>query len=121
MYELSIECGFDAAHAITIAGQREESHRHRWRVTVVVAGEQLDDDGLLCDFHVLQGALADVVKPFEDGDLNRIAPFDQLNPTAENVAQHITQRMSTRLPGGIVLKRVSVTEAEGCCATYTIK
>ncbi len=121
MYELSIERDFDAAHAITMAGECEESHRHTWHVTVIVAGAQLDGDGLLCDFHLLERALGEIVERFDDGDLNAIAPFDQLNPTAEHVAQYIAQQMSVRLPDGVTLRRVSVTEAPGCCATYIEK
>ena len=121
MYELSVERHFDAAHAITMAGEREASHRHNWHVTVIVAGRQLGADGLLCDFHVLESALADVLAPFDGGDLNTISPFDQLNPTAEHVARYIAQQMSANLPVGVTVKRVGVTEAPGCCATYLEK
>ena len=118
MYELSIERDFVAAHAITMAGEREATHRHTWHVTVIVAGAQLDGDGLLCDFHLLERGLGDIVGRFDDGDLNVIAPFDQVNPTAEHIAQYIAQQMSVGLPQGVALRRVSVTEAPGCCATY---
>ena len=121
MYELSIECDFVAAHAITMAGECEATHHHRWHVTVIVAGAQLDGDGLLCDFHILEHGLAQIVGRFDDGDLNAIAPFDRLNPTAEHLAHYIAQQMSERLPEGVALKQVSVTEAPGCCATYIEK
>lgn len=121
MYELSVERNFDAAHAITMVGEREASHRHDWHVKVIVAGPQLDTDGLLCDFHRLESALADVLAPFDGGDLNAIAPFDQLNPTAEHIARYIAQHMSESLPQGVAIKCVSVTEAPGCCATYLEK
>lgn len=118
MYELSIERDFVAAHAITMAGECEQSHVHTWHVTVIVAGAQLDSDGLLCDFHLLECGLGEIVERFKDGDLNAIAPFDHLNPTAEHVARYIAQQMSEHLPQGVALKRVSVTESPGCCATY---
>ncbi len=121
MYELSVERDFDAAHAITMVGDREASHRHHWHVKVIVAGQQLDTDGLLCDFQLLESGLADVLAPFDGGDLNTIAPFDRLNPTAEHVARYIAQQMSQSLPQGVTVKRVSVTEAPGCCATYLEK
>ena len=82
---------------------------------------QLDGDGLLCDFHLLERGLGDIVGRFDDGDLNVIAPFDQVNPTAEHIAQYIAQQMSVGLPEGVALRRVSVTEAPGCCATYIEK
>ncbi len=121
MYELSIERDFVAAHAITMAGVREATHRHTWHVTVIVAGSQLDADGLLYDFHLLERGLGEIVERFDDADLNATAPFDQLNPTAEHVAEYIAQQMSVRLPDSVALRRVSVTEAPGCCATYIEK
>jgi 6-pyruvoyltetrahydropterin/6-carboxytetrahydropterin synthase len=123
MYELSIEREFRAAHAITIAGEREAPHDHDWRVRLIVAGPALDDDGLLCDFHELERRLDETIAPFRDVDLNRTPPFDRINPTAECVARHIGEQVNGNgshpsLPNGATVLSVSVTEAPGCCATY---
>jgi len=116
MFELTVERDFLATHAITIAGVPEEPHEHRWCVSVVVGGDNLDADGLLCDFHEIQRAIDAVIDPFRDGDLNETPPFDKLNPTAENVAKHISELL--RVPPGVELHSVSVTEAPGCVATW---
>ena len=42
----------------------EELHGHDWRVTVVVAGPDLDSEDLLVDFHAVEAALQSVVAPF---------------------------------------------------------
>lgn len=122
VYELTIQSEFAAAHAITIAGEREPVHGHNWRVTVVVQGDTLDADGLLCDFHLVERSLKEVVAPFHNRDLNAIAPFDRLNPTAEHVARHIAEQLQSalarELPAGARVSRVGVTEAPGCEATY---
>ena len=124
MYELSVRAEFCAAHAIVIAGQREPVHGHNWRVTATVAGNGLDADGLLCDFHLVEAALREVIGPYHNADLNRVAPFTDVNPTAENVAKHIADglaaRLEGRLPPGAAVVSVSVTEAPGCTATYRI-
>jgi 6-pyruvoyltetrahydropterin/6-carboxytetrahydropterin synthase len=124
MYELTVEREFCAAHAITIAGEREAVHGHNWRVRVVVAGPALDADGLLCDFHDVERRLDEVLAPFRNQDLNRTAPFDRLNPTAEHVARHLaaqlTERLAPCLPAGTAVASVSVTEAPGCSATFRI-
>src|SRR5690606_16287926 len=57
MFEISVQRTFSAAHAIVVRGRREPLHGHDWRVTIVVAGNDLDADGLLCDFHALEAAL----------------------------------------------------------------
>ena len=118
MYQVSIERRFSATHAVTIGGRREEPHAHDWLVTVEVAGERLDADGLLCDFCALQQRLEQIVGPFDGADLNRTPPFDEMNPTAELVAKHIAERFVEGLPDGVALGAVTVTEAPGCRATY---
>lgn len=117
-FELSVETTFTASHAIVMRGERETPHAHDWRVTLTVRGDALDADGLLCDFHEIERALRAVVGPWHGGDLNRSPPFDRLNPTAELVARHIACSVQTRLPTGIQVGSVRVTEAPGCAATY---
>ncbi len=122
MFQLSVEQEFCAAHAIEIGGRRETRHGHNWRVTVTVSGESLDGDGLVCDFHAVEGALREAVAPFQNRDLNQIPPFDRLNPTAEHVARHIARRVQELLgPGlarGAAVTSCRVTEAPGCAATF---
>jgi len=118
MFELSVCREFCATHAITVSGVREEIHEHRWRVRAVVRGDHLDSDGLLCDFHRIERELDRVLELLRGRDLNRTPPFDHINPTAENVARHIAEEISQRIPEGVSLKSVSVTEAPGCTATY---
>ena len=120
MYELSVERTFRAAHAIEIRGERERAHEHEWHVRIVVAATDLDEDGVVCDFHELEASLEQVVRPFEGADLNGTPPFDRVNPTAEQVARHIADALLETLPGGIRLQRTTVTEAPGCCATYAL-
>ena len=118
MYELEIESGFRAAHAIVMNGVREAAHEHDWRVRVVVEGEALDGDGLLCDFHELEARLEGAVARLRNVDLNVTEPFDRVNPTAEAVARHLAEVIGPGLPRGVRLQRVQVTEAPGCRATY---
>jgi 6-pyruvoyltetrahydropterin/6-carboxytetrahydropterin synthase len=118
MYEIEVERDFSAAHAITIEGRQEVAHRHAWHVSVAVSGSRLDGDGLLCDFHVLEDMVEAIVDRLHGKDLNKTPPFDEINPSAEMVACHIAEGLASTLPDGVVLSRVSVTEAPGCTATY---
>ncbi len=105
-----------------LAGQREPLHGHNWHVTATIAGERLDSDGLLCDFHTVHDALCEIIGPFENRNLNEVKPFDVVNPSAENVARHIADELSLRLNEGLSpharVAEVSVTEATGCRAVY---
>ena len=123
VFEITVHADFAAAHALTIGGARETIHGHNWHVTAVLAGDTLDDDGLLCDFHTVEATLRDIIKPYQNANLNDLPPFDTLNPSAEHVARHIATELAARLddalaPYGTRVTAVSVTEAPGCKATY---
>ena len=118
MYELSVQRQFRATHAITMAGVREPVHEHDWLVTVVVAGEKLDQDGLLCDFLVIQRELDRIIGDLNERDLNATPPFDRVNPTAEHVARHIAEQAAEAMKSHATVSRVTVTEEPGCAATY---
>ncbi len=121
MYEISVETEFSAAHALAIGGKREPVHGHNWHVTVTLAGPDLDRDGLLCDFHDVERALREITARFHNANLNELPPFNAgLNPSAENVARHVAERLiaALALPRAVRVASVRVTEAAGCAATY---
>ncbi|MEQ8850840.1 MAG: 6-carboxytetrahydropterin synthase [Phycisphaerales bacterium] len=118
MFDLTLTTEFAAAHAIMLRGEREPVHGHNWRVTLVISGADLDQDGLLCDFHQVEQTLAEVVGRFHNANLNDTPPFDQLNPSAEHVARHIGENVDATLPSGVQVSAVTVTEAPNCAATW---
>ena len=118
MYELEIRRRFSAAHAISMRGVREAVHGHDWEVTLLVQGERLDGDGLLCDFHAVERELDAILRPLDSRHLNETPPFDRINPTAEHVARHVADAMVPRLPAGVRVASVRVTEAPGCAARF---
>jgi len=123
VYRLTVEGEFAAAHAIVMRGRREPVHGHNWRVTVTVAGETLDDDGLLCDFHAVESSLRTATERFHNRNLNDTPPFDRVNPTAELVARHLAEAVAAGVPledaaRGVRVESVRVTEAPGCAATF---
>jgi len=119
MFELLIEREFCAAHAIRIGGVMEPLHGHNWRVQIVITGESLDEDGLLCDFHALERAIDAVLDRWNNRNLNELESF---NPTAERLARTIGERLLPHLPGlaavPLRLARVQISEAPGCHALW---
>ena len=77
MYLVRIERTFSAAHSIVMGGVAEPVHGHNWRVEATFAGASLDADGLLVDFHAVEGALDAIVGRFHNRSLNAVAPFDR--------------------------------------------
>jgi 6-pyruvoyltetrahydropterin/6-carboxytetrahydropterin synthase len=122
-FAIEVETSFAAAHAILLGGVRERLHGHNWRVQVSVAGESLDGELLLCDFHAVEGLLAAIIAPFRDGNLNETPPFDRMNPSAEALAQHIAGELAARLKTvdpRVHLEWVRVTEAPNCIAVVRL-
>jgi len=122
-YSITVTHEFCAAHSLSIAGAREPLHGHNFVTKATIVGEQLDADGLLCDFHTVHAVLTEICAPFANRDLNESPPFDTTNPSAELLARHIgdelAQRLDESLAPGARVHSVSITEAPGCLAVYT--
>lgn len=123
MFEISVEREFCAAHALVIKGEREPLHGHNFHLAVTVADDSLDGDGLVIDFHALEGLVDGVIAAFVNQDLGAVRPFNLVNPSAERIAEHIASRVAEGL--GTIASRASarlssvrLTEAPGCSVTY---
>jgi 6-pyruvoyltetrahydropterin/6-carboxytetrahydropterin synthase len=122
MYEVNVEQTFAAAHALrNYHGQTEPVHGHNFRVRVTIAGEKLDAAGLLYDFVALERALRGVIAGLDHRFLNELAPFTELNPSAENMAVYFHQELARQLPpaeNSAGITAVTVWETDACSATY---
>jgi len=121
MYEISTEVSFSAAHRLkNYKGPCENLHGHNWLVRGMVRCSNLDAAGIGIDCNVLKGKLKEIVDEFDHRDLNDVlAPLD-LNPSSENLARYIFDKLKESLAGwdGSVV-RVEVFETPGNCAAYT--
>jgi 6-pyruvoyltetrahydropterin/6-carboxytetrahydropterin synthase len=120
MWEISQETVVAAAHQLRFApGEGERLHGHNWRIKAVLRAQELDASGWVMDFAKLGAALRALVEPYEHVLLNDVPPFDDLNPTAENLARVVADGLAQRLDDGRVrVVRVDVWENDTCCATY---
>jgi 6-pyruvoyltetrahydropterin/6-carboxytetrahydropterin synthase len=120
MHEISVESSFSAAHRLKeYQGPCENLHGHNWLVRVKVQCETLDECGLAIDFRVLKQHLKNIIDEFDHKDLNAVLDPLHINPSSENIARHIFDKMEQTLAGwnGSV-SRVEVFETPGCCAAY---
>ncbi len=121
MFEVSVEHTFAAGHALrNYRGKCENVHGHNYRVQVVVRGEKLDDAGMLADFVELKRLLRAISEPLDHVFLNDIDPFRTENPSAENIARYICEKMreGLRLPNPVEVTEVKVWETDIQSATY---
>lgn len=124
MFEVSVEETFAAAHALrAYRGKCENLHGHNYRVEVTLEGEQLDGAGLLVDFVELKRWLRTIIERLDHRLLNEVAPFDRLNPTAENMARYFYEEISRALAGSshaerVRVARVRIRETDSASAVY---
>lgn len=119
MFEIVVGGEFVASHQLKFSdGRVEPRHEHVWRVRVLIAGDDLNSDGVLVDFAAVRQALAAVTDPLAGRDLNDTPPFERKNPSAENVAMHIGGELAESFPDGLLLTYVEVEEEPGCFARY---
>lgn len=121
MFEVSIKAGFSGAHRLRgYRGKCEELHGHNWDVEVSVGTKKLNKTGLALDFKLLKQKLNDVLARLDHCDLDRLAYFRNVNPSAENIARYIYINLKKSLKiKGVKLIRVSVWETKDSCATYS--
>jgi len=98
MYRLSVEEHFDAAHYLRYYhGKCENLHGHRFRVVVYLESAELDEAGLACDFALIKKYLRESIAPFDHACLNDAAPFNKIEPSCENIASVIYDKLQACL------------------------
>jgi 6-pyruvoyltetrahydropterin/6-carboxytetrahydropterin synthase len=119
MYRINVRRHFDAAHALRgYQGKCENLHGHRYEVVVGIERHELDDTGLAYDFTLLKRELDAILERYDHHNLNETPPFDEINPSAENIAHTIYQELKERLPEP-GLKYVEAWESPDAWATYS--
>ncbi len=126
MFEIFVEETFAAGHALrNYKGKCENVHGHNYRVRVTIEGESVDNAGLLVDFHEVKNVLRASIEKLDHMFLNDVAPFDKINPSAENMAHHFYREMAQGLSGGartnpVRVAEVTVWETDTAAATYRL-
>jgi 6-pyruvoyltetrahydropterin/6-carboxytetrahydropterin synthase len=120
MYEVKIVTQFAAAHRLeNFNGKCESLHGHNWKVEVFLAGKNLDGAGLLMDFGVVKARTKEVLEEIDHKYLNELAAFKDLNPSSENLACYLYERLGAICNrDGVTVRRVNVWESDTSCASY---
>ena len=107
MYYMTKRMEIAGAHRLSLpyASKCRDLHGHNWIITVHCRAEQLDENGMVCDFTAVKMLVHDRL---DHKFLNDVVPF---NPTAENIARWICEKVPN-------CWRVDVQESEGNVATY---
>src|SRR5215470_13683243 len=124
MYEVTVEDSFAAGHYLrNYKGKCENPHGHNYKVRITLAGRELDKAGLLLDFKDLREVMKETIERLDHQMINDVAPFTDLNPSAENLAKYFYDRSNEKLEGitrgRVRVKNVTIYETETTTATYS--
>ena len=120
MFTICVETRFRASHQLILPdGSKEPLHHHDWVVSADVSSEGLDNMGVVMNFQDLRAMLDGAVADFDNAAIEAVGYFQQNNPSAENVARYIYDKLRTGLPEGVRLRNVKVVEEPGCSAKYS--
>jgi 6-pyruvoyltetrahydropterin/6-carboxytetrahydropterin synthase len=121
MYELKVITQFAAAHKLRdFKGKCERLHGHNWRIEVILTGEKLNNAGLLIDFKEVKEATDGILEKLDHSFLNELPQFKDQNPSSENIAAYLFERLSGRLNNNqIKVAKVIAWESDFASASYS--
>lgn len=109
---------FDSAHFLPLVAENHKCrklHGHTYKVTIGVTGEP-NEQGWIIDFAEISAVVKPVLQKIDHTLLNAVAGLE--NPTAENIAVWIYERVKKELP---ILQFVVVQEGMASRVVYPHK
>lgn len=107
MYTVIKRLEISAAHQLNLSykSKCENWHGHNWIIFVHLISEELNSDGMVCDFTEIKKCICE---KFDHKNLNDIMH----QPTAENIAKYICDELGDKC------FKVEVQESEGNIGIY---
>ncbi len=122
-FSIRIEARFESAHFLrSYRGIAEPLHGHSYKVeaTLSGAGDGVDEDAIAVDFVTSRRALEDLAKRLDYKCINDVAPFTEINPSAENIAAWFWRELTHAVSRDTArVESVTVWEGPVNAATYT--
>lgn len=123
MYKIKVQTEVAGAHQLKLNYDSpcERLHGHNWLIEVEIVTDELDDNGMVCDFKVAKKILKEYVHDVIDHTfLNDIFDF---NPTAENICKWVADQVNRGLIYYVVngtVEKVSVYETSNNVAIWEL-
>ncbi|HRF91090.1 MAG TPA: 6-carboxytetrahydropterin synthase, partial [Desulfobacter postgatei] len=94
-------------------------HGHNWVVEAHIRCTKLNLLGMGIDFRDVKSVVKDVLSRLDHTNLNEIAEFGSINPTAENLAKFLYSELSRRLNTEFIkIQKIMVFESPSCGSSY---
>lgn len=85
IYQYKYKFYLNAQHYILIDNKKGEPHSHCFEIVVDIASTQISK---FTSFNEIEKLFEEILNPYQNKLLNTIKPFDELNPTIENICQY---------------------------------
>ena len=117
MYEIKVIDEFCGAHNLrNYKGKCESLHGHNWTIETILYSKKLNDTGMIIDFKELKEKLKEVSSELDHAYLNDLPYFKKNNPTSENIAKFIHDKLSEKIKDKRI--KVSIWETSNSCASF---
>lgn len=121
-FTVRVSARFEAAHFLReYRGISEPLHGHSYKVEADLAARAggIDSDAIAVDFVSARRKLEALAKKLDYGCINDVPPFDQINPSAENIAQWFARELGVAVAGeDAVVQAVTVWEGPVNSVTF---
>src|ERR1700686_3016948 len=121
-FSVRVEARFEAAHYLReYRGISEPLHGHSYKVEAELAarGGGVDNDAIAVDFVSAKRKLEALAKRLHYGCINDGAPFTEINPSAENIAEWFHRELSSAVASeNAVVTAVTVWEGPVNSVTF---
>jgi len=120
-YLIKATTKFAAAHALRgYQGDCARIHGHNWTVEAEVLATALDHLGIAIDFRTLETNMRKVADIVEHQYLNEIVPFNDINPTAENIAAWFFSKLKKIISSkSCTLQAITIWETDRFSIRYS--
>lgn len=97
----------DANHYVTFNNKAGELHPHTWEISV---GIELVGDNVI-QFNEIENVIKFTLEKYQNTKLNDIQPFDEINPTLENIGDYFTKSFEEKITSkGWKLRSFAISE-----------
>jgi len=121
-FTIRVSARFEAAHFLReYRGISEPLHGHSYKVEADLAARAggVDSDAIAVDFVSARRKLEALAKRLDYGCINDIPPFDEINPSAENIAQWFAGQLGEAVAGeDAVVQAVTIWEGPVNSVTF---
>jgi len=123
MFTIGKTFKFNSAHFLPGHKKCGKVHGHTYHLTVEISADLVRSTGMVLDLHLLSQIVNSVIKPLDHDCINEILP-EMLNPTCENLAEFLQQRIYKKVsklllrPLRGITVRVKIQEGDGGYAIY---